>query len=279
MTAQLCGCTRPTRQGHTLCNACINELEKHLAEMNWLNNELDTTLTRTKGIDYNRVGGRSSETALPWNDLASRARHHLKTELTHTFRLLWATGDPIPTNDIVSIAAWLLTRLDTITRRDDAETIADQITHASNAARTVVFAKPEKKIFVGRCEGRIEDDGYEIVELPCEGEILAPEGSLDGECDRCGRSYDAAEQTNRLLAAVEDKLFTLHRVAQLFSFLHPNIPTERTRSILRYWEEHDRIMAKGHVSRATKNGPVQTPIYPFNDLREMLTIHFRDKIA
>lgn len=279
MTAQLCGCTRPVRAGYIICGICQGELEQHLAEMAWLDEQLDISLTRVKGVDYNRVGGRSSETALPWNDRASRARHELKAELVGWFRLLWVKGERIPSDDLVDVAAWLQSHLNEIAKREDAWVIWDQITRASLFARSVVFAKPEKKIFVGRCEGRIEDDGYEIVELPCEGEIMAPEGSLDGECDKCGRSYDADEQTRRLLREVQDKLFTLHRVAQLFSYLHPNIPTERTRSILRYWEESDRIIPKGHVARDTKSGPVQTPIYPFNDLRDMLTKHFRDKIA
>lgn len=250
MTTNLCGCTRPTRAGYIICDTCRADLEQHLAEMAWLDEQLDVSLTRVKGIDYNRIGSRSTETPLPWNDRASRARHELKAELVGWFRLLWVEGDPIPADRLVDIAAWLMLRLNDIAKREDAWVIWDQITRASLFARSVVFSKPAERHFIGPCEGAIDDEG-EITEDECTGEIFLVEGANVAECDVCLRAYDPDAAMRARDAKLADRLFTLVEIARLAHRTFGQ-PEARVLNTAKAWQKKKLITAHSHVDEVAR---------------------------
>lgn len=80
-----CRCGRPTRDDAYGCDDCGDELARALAEVPWLTEELEVTISRQKGVDYRRVGGggglKAAERPLPpvWG--VSEARTHLKALL------------------------------------------------------------------------------------------------------------------------------------------------------------------------------------------------------
>lgn len=270
--SNLCNCTRPTRDGYTICDTCKADLEQHLAEMRWLNEQLDISLTRARAVTYNGAGGKSTETALPWNDQASRARRALKTELTRWVTILKTSNETNPTDRLTTIAAWHLNRLDRIAKHDSGWEIFDTITRASQRARAVVFAKPEPEIFLGKCDGRIEDDGDTITEHPCDGEVFARENNPTGECNYCRRAYDTNQRRNDLANQLEDHLCSISDTARLATYLGLEASRESIRGLLYRWTETRRILP--HQKDA--NG---TDLYRFGETRNMLEHHYLEKRA
>jgi hypothetical protein len=279
VTANLCGCSRPVRSGYVICDTCRADLEKHLAETPWLNEQLDISLTRIKGVDY-RSGGepRGTETPLPWNDRASRARHELKNELVGWVRIVKMGSETWPRDDLVSIAAWLQSRLNTIAKRDDAWVICEEVGAAFISAEGVVFAKPRQRHFIGPCEGAILDD--EIAEVECVGEIWLTEGANVAECDMCLRAYDP----DAAIRARDNKLrmesFTASEIA---SIGHRGLgqPKKRIETLLNVWIKRKRITSHGHhvcgdrcVRKSALTGRAcfmaGNPTFNYGDVMDML---------
>lgn len=269
MTAQLCGCTRPVRAGYIICDTCRADLEQHLAEMAWLDEQLDISLTRVKGVDY-RAGSEprsSNETPLPWNDRASRARHQLKNELVGWFRIMWIKGERIPADNIVDIAAWLQCHLNEIAMRDDAWEIREGVELATNIAKNAIDMTPPKS-YVGPCEGAIEDYGDEIIEVECPGSIFLNETTNSAECGKCRRAYDpvAAIKSRNLKLAQDGKMLTLVEAA---NYTHRALgqPEARVLNTLKSWQKQrgnrpPMIHPAGHVEGVA--------VYRYQDLLERL---------
>lgn len=253
----VCGCDRPCREGFTLCTtdlpnrpSCKAELEQHLAEMHWLDAQLDISLTRTKGIAYNGASGKSSETPLPWNDRASRVRHELKAEMVLWVRLLRFGGDKWPDDQLPAMAAWLLVRLDLIAKHDDAWAIFDGITLASQKARAVVFAKPAERHFIGPCEGAIDDEG-EVSEVPCDGDIYVTDGAALAECLSCKRAYDTDAAIRSRDEAMADRLLSLTEIADLAHHTFGQ-PRAKVLNTAKSWQKRGQIVAHQHVEGAAR---------------------------
>lgn len=289
----LCGCTRPTRAGYIICDTCRADLERHLAEMAWLDEQLDISLIRAKGVDY-RAGNepRSSESPLPWNDRASRARHELKNELVGWVRILRSSGDEWPTDTLAAIAAWLLSRLDTIAKHDAAWNIREGIEHASNRAKTVIDSNPPRR-FVGPCEGRIQDDGDEIIETECPGEIFLTEGTNNAECDKCHRTYDSVEAIRAQERRLENSGIML-TASQIAKTAHRGLaqPQEKVLRQIDAWRRRGRLASKG-THRCSDDGDfcslitdketrqprcllVEKPVYAYSDAKAMLVEAYGD---
>src|SRR4051812_45572911 len=77
-----CRCGRPTRDANYVCDDCATRLSQALGDIPWLAEELDTSSTRAKGVDYRTKGGtRSTEKPLPFNNAITQARTELKAVL------------------------------------------------------------------------------------------------------------------------------------------------------------------------------------------------------
>lgn len=272
MTANLCGCTRPTRDGYTICDTCQSDLEQNLAEMRWLDEQLDISLTRVKGINY-QIGNepRSNEKPLPWNDRASRARHELKNELVGWVRIM-VDGD-WPADNLTSIAAWLMCRLNDIAKREDAWLIREGVDLATSAAKDAIDITPPRR-YVGPCEGAIEDDGEEIVEVECPGSIFLNEITNSAECAKCRRAYDpiAAIKARNQRLAQDGKMLTLAEAAEVTHRAFGQ-PEARVLNTLKSWQKPRNgrspiIQPAGHVEGVA--------IYRYQDLLDRLTRTYGD---
>lgn len=274
--AHSCGCSRPARTGYVLCDHCRAELEQHLAEVPWLLNELETSLTRAKGIDYRTMGSaHGTETPLPMNTKASDLRDALKAEMVGWVRILRLADETWPADRIIAIDAWLMVRLERIAKHDEAWAIYEGITHASQDARALVFAKAAEKRLVGVCEGRIRDDGDEITEEACDGHLYAAEQSSLAECIKCRRSYDADVKRAEMLDQLNDRLANKRQIARLMGYLSLPVNMDVLRSQMYRW------------MTATKDKPAKIqprihdadgiPLYNFGEVRDALEHHYRDK--
>lgn len=86
-TTTTCRCGRPTRDAAYVCDDCLGRLNQSLGDVTWLSAELDTTISRSKGVDYtSRGGARDSETPMPYHPSAAEAGRDLKAILVSWVR-------------------------------------------------------------------------------------------------------------------------------------------------------------------------------------------------
>ena len=284
MMTNICGCDRPCREGFTLCStnqadrpSCRTELEKHLAEMRWLDEQLDIALTGSHGIDYRTLGGAKAGTIpLPWNERASRARNALKNELVGWVRILQTGNEPAPADNLPAIAAWLLSRLNRITRHEAAGDIHIGIVTRFQKAIEELDRAPKERHRIGKCEGQILDNGETITEVTCAGDVYAELHGLEAECKTCRRYYDAPATKNMrdtMLTKLDDYQATAYEIAQLTPHMgFKRLATETVRQQVIRWHKGGRLEPRG-------TGDQGQAKFRFRDARDMLLRTYRDKIA
>lgn len=142
-------------EAERLCGECWDRLAVRLREVPGLVDELEVTITRQDKIAAARVGGKGTETPLPFNAPASLA----KAELRH-FLGSWArdvadrSGASLPAGvdrDVLSDAArWLLEHEGAVRHHPAADDLCEEIANAVwGAVRAIDL--PEDRVFAGWC--------------------------------------------------------------------------------------------------------------------------------
>ena len=215
----------------TLCSRCTWDVERDLGDVPALVDELDLTLSRQTAIGY-REGGRSAETALPFNVSASDVRDNLKATLVGWVRDLHEqTPDAAwPDDTAAACSRWLLARIGDIRVHPAGDQLRDEIGYAVGEARRIVD-RPADRMYVGPC--RSDVDG-----VICAEELYAKLGDDTIKCRACGTRHDTSERRAWLLAAVDDQLAHATLAARAVSGLGVDVTPER----IRKWKERGRIM-------------------------------------
>ena len=154
-----CRCGRPTRDAAYFCDTCGDSLTQALSEMAWLEEELETTITRTKGVDYRTAGGtRGAEKPSPVNWGASEARTHLRAVLVSWVRYSDEEGvrnasphPGLPTDTLTAMSAWLLWRVDGLSLLDIGPDAVDEITDAVAHCHRLID-RPADRQYLGPCD-------------------------------------------------------------------------------------------------------------------------------
>lgn len=256
-----CRCSRPTRDDAYSCDHCADELARALGDVTWLDEELETTITRQKGIDYRRVGGgsggkKAAEMPLPpvWG--ASEARTHLKGLLV-SWALFCAaesvrSSDPregLPDDNLPALSRWLLWRVDGLMLLDIAPDAIEEITSAVAHCHRLIDRPTDRKE-LGKCS-------------ECDGGIMyARDGREMAECDTCGTKASASELTDALLAELDDRLCTASEIAQLSTYLGLKADRTQVRKHVEY------LARKGLISAHPSFSDVAT--YRFGEVYERL---------
>src|SRR4051812_39492595 len=131
-----CRCGKPTRDDAYVCDTCTEELSRALGDIPWIDDELETTITKRKGIDYRRVGGGTGgkrEQPSPPEWTASNARGHLKAVLVAW--VLYCSEErtrnssphqEIPDDTLPAISRWLMWRVDGLALDDIGPDAVDE---------------------------------------------------------------------------------------------------------------------------------------------------------
>lgn len=248
-----CNCGKPLNAVDTICPACADTLAQALGDVPWLDEQLDISATRAKGIDYRTLGNsgkgakKPSERPLPGNRAASEAQSHLRAILV-SWSLLLADEhdgrDNLPADNLPAISRWLMWRIDYLARHDVGQEAHDEITAAVNRCRRVIDRRPDRW-YAGPCN-------------ECDADVYANTKNGDCACE-CGAVYDVKARRDWLIAEAEDRLADATTIARAVSWLGTQ---PLTAARVRKWAERDRIAAKGHDGRR--------PLYRIGDAITLL---------
>lgn len=266
-----CRCGRETKDEAFVCSVCAGQLEKALAECSWLNDELDTTITRQKAAAITG-GSRSAEHGLPWHDKAAEAQRTL-----HGILVLWVRfcteegirgvpGEP-PNDNLPSLARWLMHCIHGLTLNDIGPEAVDEITDAVAECRRIVFWKKAARLYLGTCGQVVTDEDGEVITLTCPGEVYAEEGEPVGECDECGQGVTVVIRKAEIDKRLHDRLCTPAEIATYAVHLGLSAPREQVRRRVNYWHRRKLIEHKGDNQRGE-------PLFQYGEVRRMLYAEF-----
>lgn len=230
----MCRCGKPTRDDAYVCEDCLSDLAKALGDIPWLVEQLDITLTKSRGVDYSAMGtSASAETPLPIDQRAFEANTVLRHALVMWIRFCEeeeirhqsATND-LPADNLTAMSRWLLWRVDGLGLNDLGSDAVSEVTRAVGRCRMVIDRAPEHR-YAGPCE--------------CGRDLYAKPGAKDAKCPGCEREYDVDELVEWMRAGVSGRLVTAHEGATLLGRF--DLPTAQ--DTIGKWHQRKRIVDHG----------------------------------
>jgi hypothetical protein len=256
-----CRCGKPTRDEAYFCEDCGRSLSVALGDVPWLVEEMETSATRAKGVDYRTKGGtRSSDKPLPFNQALSDAGAHLRATLVSWVRFCAdervrnsSTSQAIPEDNLPAISRYLLWRVDGLALLDIGPEAVDEITDAVAKCHRLIDRRAEK-MYAGKCSSET-DDG------PCPEELYVNVGAKVVKCRACGTVWNVAERREWLLVEAEEVLAPAVEISRAVSWLGTEpLTAERVRQ----WASRGRLAVRGHDREAR-------PLYRVGDAIDILS--------
>jgi hypothetical protein len=233
-----------------ICTICAGNLERDLAEMPALLNDLSVTLSRQARIGGHTNGSRAFERPLPYDPRASEAGDVLRSTLVGWVRDLHDGAEHWPTDSLHGMALWLNGRLPRLLAHPAAEEAVDEIRFAVELCKRAID-RPMSKVYAGVCG----NDG-------CQVGLYAKPMAPDVDCQGCGHRHSVAERRETLLAALDGMLLTLTEIARLANHFD-GYDSRRASKLLGIWEARRRITPHS-VDREGR------PRYPFGEMLGLL---------
>lgn len=268
-----CRCGRPTRDDAFVCDDEKNQLDRALGDCTWLDEELETTITRQKGAATSG-GPRSTETPLPWHERASDARRTLHATLCGWVRFCeveqvrgLATWQPDDT--LTSMARWLLHATRGLSLHELGVDAVDQITDAVAECERIVFWKKRSRIYLGKCGQVVKDpETDEVLSLSCAGDVYADEDEQVGACEECGQGVTVVIRKAEIDKLLDDRLCTAADLSRMAVFLGLEVPRESVRKKVLYWHRHKRITQRGTEPET------ESPMFRYGEVKTLLYAEF-----
>lgn len=230
-----CQCGTPTRDDAYVCDGCLNDLTRVLAETPWLAGELETTIAGERGVDYSALGGSpSSETPSPVNVPALEARRAYRHALVMAVRFCseervrhQAPNEHQPVDSLESMSRWLMWRVDGLAFNDMAHEFLTDIVRSARACRRAVDRRPERR-YAGPCQ--------------CGRDLYTKPGAIETTCRDCGTTYNVAELYEWMREGVRGRLVTAREGSTLLGRF--DLPTPQ--GTIDQWHLRGRIVDRGH---------------------------------
>lgn len=234
MSEQICNCGTPTRDSQYVCENCLGELAKKLGEVPWTVEQLEITLTKTRGIDYTTLGGAAGASVpLPLDARAFEASTALRQALVTWVRFCdeeqirhQSPMVGLPADDLVAMSRWLLWRIDGLGLSDMGWDAVSEITRAVGRCRMVID-RPAEKQYAGPCE--------------CGRDLYAKPKAKLTKCRSCEREYDVEEMRDWMRKAASGRLVTAREGTTLLGRF--DLPTAQ--KTIDSWHERKRIIDHG----------------------------------
>jgi hypothetical protein len=183
----------------TICPTCTDTLERALGDLDWLLDELDTTMTRQTKTRPARGNQTSEGPPMPYNVRASETARDLRTLLKDWVSLV-AEGHAdegrfvaLPTPATAkTLSTWLLHHTGWLSRHTTGPDAYTEIVGAVNNIRKTIDIAPDTT-YVGPCYSMV--DGVE-----CQETLYAVTGTTTVKCRSCGTDWDTQTRTLETLA-------------------------------------------------------------------------------
>jgi hypothetical protein len=252
MSTNECRCGKPTRDAAYVCDDCSHALAVALGEISWLDDELEITVTRQKGVDYRTKGGTAGSerpSMVVWT--AADARRNLTAVLMawvrycHQNNIQNSSPHPgLPAETMKDMAGWLAWRVDGLSLNQYGPTAVQQITRAigkpgegdwePSGLFRYIDRRPEKQ-YLGNCT--------------CEGgRLYAHSGAAFAHCNMCGIATDAEDLRSKVLRDLEDRLCTADEIAEFSTYLGLKADREQVRKHVEYLGRKTRIARHAAVN-------------------------------
>lgn len=246
-----CKCSRPTEA--YVCLECLDDLARALRDVPWLDDELDVTITKQRGIPTTG-GSASRETALPWHEAAAEARRHLRALLVSWVKFcdeehvrVQQCEPGLPADTMTAMSRWMLLRVDGLGLIDIGPDAVEEITDAVDACRKVIDRRPDRE-FVGRCE--------------CGRNLEREPGASMVRCRSCGAEHDAEAKVSELWGQVAGLLVTAREGVALLKRCGITVKQDTVDK----WREREKITERSHNADGHR-------LYLFDDLRTVAMRH------
>jgi hypothetical protein len=233
-----------------ICSVCAGNLERDLAEMPALLDDLSLTLSRQARIGGHTNGSRASERPLPYDPRASEAGDVLRSTLVGWVRDLHDGAEHWPTDSLHGMALWLHSRLPRLLDHPAAEEAVDEFRFAVGLCKRVID-RPPPRIYAGICG----IDG-------CDVALYAKPMSPDVDCPGCGHRHSVVERREDMLATLDGMLLALGEIAKLANYFD-GFDSRRASKLLGIWEARRRITPHT-IDREGR------PLYPFGQMLGLL---------
>lgn len=268
-TATECRCGQPTRDDAYFCGNCSHRFATALGDVPWINDELDTTITRQRAAPITGSAP-SAERGLPWHDKASETRRHLHALLVSWVRFCTEEnirGIPAwhPVDRLPSLSRWLMHAVHGLSLHDIGPEAVDEITDAVADCERIVFWKRRARVYLGPCGQPVgaDDDNLE----PCPGDVYADEGAAVGYCEECEGAVTVVIRRAELEQQLDDRLCTAAEIARLATYLGLHVDRDRVRTRVHYWHRHKRITQRSRDDAGS-------PMFRYGEVRVMLSKEF-----
>lgn len=290
-----CRCGKPTRDNAIVCDGCCAELTKALAEVPFLAEQIDITITRQRSAAIGGGGSKSRQDELedylanvaisglrgvqtPWHDKASGAKRQLHDVLVLWVRLCAEEGvrhsagpERLPVDRMDALSRWLMCRVDGLRFHDAGSDAVDEITDAAAEVRRIVFWKRNSRDYLGTCGLEVTDDEGVVEVAECPGDIYAEEGADVATCEECAQAVTVVIRKAEIDKKLEDHLCTPAEIATYAVHLGLQARRESVRRKVNHWAEHKRILKRGEA-------PNGDPMFRYGEVRPLLYTHFAEKI-
>lgn len=290
-----CRCGRPTRDDGYFCDTCGASLTRALAEVPFLVEQVNITITRQRSAAIGGGGSKSSKASLeeyladvasqglkgvqtPWHDKASTARRNLHDVLVLWVRLCAEEGvrhtsgpERLPIDETAALSRWLMCRVDGLRLHEAGCDAVEEIADAAAEVRRIVFWKRKNRSYLGTCGLAVTDDEGNVEVEACPGDVYADEGADVGTCDDCAQGVTVVIRQAEITKKLEDHLCTPAEIATYAVYLGLQAPRQSVRRKVNHWAENKRILKRGEAS----NGD---PMFRYGEVRPLLYTHFGEKI-
>lgn len=259
-------CTRTMPAHLHVCRACSAQLLRDLADVPSLAHHLDLALTRQTRFGT-RDGGKSSETALPYDARARTAIHTLHAALVTWIRIIasdqqrpgptcrvcdhptctWIHRSRTPADTLAATARWLLRQRAALLGHHAVVEAIDELGDAIRQARRAID-RPAATWYAGPCNIG-----------SCTADLYARHGAVAIRCRECGGSHSAGAREDWLMKQVADQLGTATEIARALHGFRETL----TPAMVRGYAHRGRIV--GHGADV-----LGRPLYRVGDVLDLL---------
>ena len=231
VTCVICG--RPVPDQAYACPTCAGRLDRALAAVPELVDELETSIARQGRTQAPAARG-SAAGLLPFDQAASDAYDRLVNAVaTWARHVAYERGlelpeAPLHVDPLIGAAGWLRDQVEWIRHRAEVNEVVDDFAQCVAGARRAIDRPPDR-LYVGRCE--------------CGTPLYARRGVEEATCRECGAVWGVDEQRQWMILASRDTLASAAAISRALTALGRPVAA----GTIRQWGNRRRLTIHGRL--------------------------------